>query len=287
MLPKRQHWVPKLLLRNFTEFPSQDDPPLQVYDLNSGKVFKTSIKNVAQETHFYNTQEPGARRDTLEPWLSSNVEGPAGSAIERLVRARSVLGMSDEEKVSLARFVATLAVRGQRERHEIEEEPRELLDFFDSHGETLTDELRQAIEAKADAVAIHNDIIEDVAELAPTMAKMSWRLGRPPAGRNFCSSDNPVLRFNVLAAEPYGNLGLISRGIQLHLALSPELMLALVDPTTYGPSSDEAKLLSEHDLLAYNAALAAEASRHLFALSSNDFDVRPDMRDGRRRIVIG
>jgi hypothetical protein len=286
MLAKRQHWVPRLLLRNFTSSPAQDDPPIHVYDLDSGRVFKTSIKNVAQETHFYNTREPGARRETLESWLQTNVEGPAAAVITRLLRSRSVLGMSEDEKVSLARFVATLAVRGQRERQEIEAEPRELLDLFDSHGETLTDELRQQLEAKSDSVAIHNDVIEDIADLAPMMARMSWRLACPPTGRNFCSSDNPVLRFNALDGEPYGNLGLLSPGIQLHLGLSPELTLALVDPT-YGPSSDEVEVLSEGDLLALNAALAAEATRHLFGRSKNDFDVRPDMRDGRRRVVIG
>jgi hypothetical protein len=286
MIAKRQHWVPRFLLRNFTEKPKDKNPQIEVYDLNANKTFKTPIMNVAQEKHFYNTQQRGAAHETLETWLCTHVEDPAAPVLESLLQLRSVLGLSDTERLALARLVVTLAVRVRRTRTEIAEFPKALLDFFDSHGETLIPELRREIEADADSTAIHNGVIEDIAKIAPDVARMSWRLVSPPAGREFCSSDNPVLRFNELDADPYGNLGLLCRGIQLHLALAPDLLLLLVDPDIYGPSSDDIAVGQEPNLLAYNASLAAEATQFLFS-RSGDFDVRPNMRTGSRRILIG
>jgi hypothetical protein len=45
---KRQHYVPQLFLRAF----SLDDK-IRVVDLNEGREYRTSIANVAVESHFY------------------------------------------------------------------------------------------------------------------------------------------------------------------------------------------------------------------------------------------
>jgi CheY-specific phosphatase CheX len=84
---------------------------------------------------------------------------------------------------------------------------------------------------------------------------------------------------------PRGNLGFLCRGIQIQVALSPELALMIGDPSTYGVDADEIDQLTEDNLLHYNSLLAGWAHRWLYS-RSGDFDVRPGMYRSGPRFAI-
>lgn len=286
-LPKAQHFVPRLLLRRFTHRPLDDYPPTEVYDLATHRRFRTSIRNVAQETHFHNHRRSDGSVESLEPWLDNEVEGPAAAALAGLTAARDVRSMSRTEREVIARFVATLSVRSSFARFEISETPKVILALLEAHGERVATALRaELLSNRDDDVEVHKGVIRDVAEMAPALARQRWLLAEPPLGREFCSSDNPVVRFNPVDLEPYGNGGLLSFGMQLHVALAPDLLLAVLDARHYDVKEGGVEHYSDENLLHYNAILAATARRFLFS-RSGDFDVRPGMYQGGPMVTVG
>lgn len=286
-LPKAQHYVPRLLLRQFTHRPLEEYPPTEVYDLAGGKRFRTSIKNIAQEIHFYNHHDDNGNVLSLEPWLNEKVEGPAAAALAALSAAGDVRALLPPQREAIAKFVATLAVRCSFARDEISEMPKALLQFLEARGDVVAPAFRAQLDTNRDSdVAVHNGVIEDIARLAPALAAQRWLLAEAPPGREFCSSDNPVVRFNPLDLGAYGNGGLLSLGMQLHVAISPNLLLMLLDARHYHIQEGGSERYSKDNLLHYNALLAAMAHRFLFS-RSGDFDVRPGMYRGGPRVQIG
>src|SRR5437660_1038250 len=75
---KRQHSVPRLLLREFCV-----DGALDVYELDSGRVFSTSPENVAVESGYYDV-DLGTHVVSAESWLSE-VEGKASRSVSEIV----------------------------------------------------------------------------------------------------------------------------------------------------------------------------------------------------------
>jgi len=54
MKPKKQHYVPQFILRNFAYGKSKK---IWVFDKRNGKSFSSSVKNSACENYFYETSE--------------------------------------------------------------------------------------------------------------------------------------------------------------------------------------------------------------------------------------
>jgi len=86
----------------------------------------------------------------------------------------------------------------------------------------------------------------------------------------FWTSDNPIVLNNEFPQPPYGNLGIISRGIELHFPLTPELGTIACDPSLYGDLPTSIDITKENvnyeNLLQYNSG-----TRHIFS-NNNDFD---------------
>ncbi len=170
-------------------------------------------------------------------------------------------------------------------RREIESLPALLFKHLAARGHQPDDRLVVGLRSdREETVAIHNAVIKDITATAPRLASMSMRLYSPPQGREFCTSDNPVLRYNPVDAGPRGNLGLFSPGIQIIVPLSSDLLLSIVDPA-YGGEGNAVERFTPDNLLFYNGLLAGFAHRYLFS-RSGDFDVRSGMYQSGPRLVI-
>jgi hypothetical protein len=240
---------------------------------------------VAHEKGFSDFTDKKGKPHSIEEWLS-RIESAVAAPIKKLIVRPVVQALARQDRVALAQFLSVLAVRTKSIREEETAFPRALLDEFERRGEVLSEDLRREIEGASanDAAVIHASTIQKISDLAPKLASRSWLLFTPPAGREFCTSDNPVLRFNPFD-DAAGNLGLLCPGICLQLALSPSLLLCIIDPVLC-PDGSSAQMLCPDDLLHYNALLAASAHRFLISLSGG-FDVRSDMRSGGRYIQFG
>jgi len=62
----------------------------------------------------------------------------------------------------------------------------------------------------------------------------------------YYTSDFPVVKHNDLDFGPYGNLGLLTKGIQIYFPLNPWMMLSIVEPSVY-PNIPEVSDSSNRD----------------------------------------
>src|SRR5437762_2450661 len=109
-LPVIQHYVPQLLLRRFAC--DAERKHVLVLDLEAAATpERREIRLVAQEPHFYDHVVDGEPR-SLERWLDRTVENAVGEPLKRLLSAERPPAAGHEDRLAIARFVATLAERG-------------------------------------------------------------------------------------------------------------------------------------------------------------------------------
>ena len=106
-----QHYVPQFLLRNFC---AGAKPKIWAFDKNTGKSFETNVRNIAGEREFYDLSVGDATL-SLEEGLSK-LETQAGTVIDRIIGARSLGVLSDDDRELLAVFVSTQIQRGPNPR---------------------------------------------------------------------------------------------------------------------------------------------------------------------------
>jgi hypothetical protein len=282
-----QHFVPRFVLRQFVETLGSKESKhrISVYDLAENRTFTASLGRIAGSNSFYDYRTRSGKIDSVDPFLT-NIEGLTAPAWKKLIETRNVAALKEEERLALALFITSLVVRGPSTRAIIEALPGLTIEELKRRGHDTS-----IIETKlrgepGDDERIHASNILTVSAAFPAIASMTWRLYAPPPDRRFCSSDNPVLKFNDLDYGPMGKLGLLQAGIFLQVALSSDLLLLIADPGTYPIGEGPVEEYTEDNLLHYNYLLAFFAHKHLYAKSANDFDVRPGMWRGRPHIEI-
>jgi hypothetical protein len=102
-----QHDGPQLLLRNFC---AGAKPKIWAYDKSTGSSFETNVRNIAGEREFYDLTVGDATL-SLEEGLSK-LETQAGAVIDRIIGARSLGVLSEDDRNLLAVFVSTQMQRG-------------------------------------------------------------------------------------------------------------------------------------------------------------------------------
>lgn len=283
------HFVPRFVLREFANLssnPRKHKYRVAVCDLQDNKTFTANVDRVAGQTKFYDYSTRSGKLDSIEPTLTK-IEGVTAPAWRKLIAMRTCSALSADERSALSLFIVTLLVRGPATRAEITALPGKVTKELTARGENTTELERWLTGESGDDERVHVNIVREIGNIYPHIAARDWRLCRPPSGRRFCTSDNPVLRYNEIDYGPMGNLGLLQFGITLQVALSPELLLLIVDPRAYQLPGSEVIQFDEDNLLHYNSMLAFWAHRYLYAQDPDDFEVRSGMRHPGSKVVIG
>ena len=222
---ENQHYVPRMLLRNFAFEGSGKQLQIHVFDKRTDRAFATGIGNVVVERGFYDFPES---EQSLEPVLAE-LEANTSVAVRKLLEARRLDALTGGEALWLATFVGTQHLRAKNFR----EAARAL-------NNAITEGVRR-LGGDPDRVKgwkpFKND--EDVKvfsflmfakanrELSETLFAKQWVLFETTAANPFWLSDNPVALHNDRNFGPYGNIGFKVPGIQVYLPLAPTLLLAL------------------------------------------------------------
>jgi Protein of unknown function (DUF4238) len=233
---KIQHYVPRFLLRNFGNGKKDQ---LWVYDKTTRRSFKSNVKNVAAESRFYDFERAGAQR-SLEPSLA-NLESRTKPVISKLIATDTLLAVPDEERLTLAAFVATLLTRTKTFREEWAEFPKKLANALQQKGEELPTEghIAEVIPELSD-----NDVKEQTARFVasspgyfgPHIASKFWLLLETSRKHPFMISDNPIAKQNLMHTNPHrSGLGLSSKGIEIYLPLSETRALGMFCPSLIEP----------------------------------------------------
>lgn len=218
-----QHYIPQFLLRNFCVGPKEK---VWAYDKSTGKSFETNIRNVGGEREFYEL-DLGVGTVSLEAGLSK-LEGEAGAVIDRIIGARSLGVLSEDDRVVLAIFVAVQMQRGPHTREHMlavnEELRRVLKDRFgieDGDFLELTPEEAKAMTMKS---------LTDPRKLAEQIMGKAWLMFETTPAHPFFIGDNPVsMQNNTEGWGPLrGKIGLAVPGIEIYMPISSSLTLAFL-----------------------------------------------------------
>ena len=261
--PENQHYVPRLLLRNFAIDPNVDIKKQQiwVFDKSNDNVFSPNIGGIAAETSFYDVE--GEKGIISAETALSKLEDKAAPVIQRIIAGKSVNCLSDEDRTWLSIFCTVQFVRVPDSRarqlslhNALVEKARQL------QGDEAADAIdifKDDAAAKAMAVAT---MFSSIKEFEPMFAAKCAFLFEAPDAAPFLIGDNPIALHNDRTFGPYGNLGLAVPGIQIFLPISPKFTLAMWD---FSFLDDQCDLLNRALRSGRTKAQTAELSSLLHA----------------------
>jgi hypothetical protein len=210
-VPRKHHYVPKVLLRGFTASGTSEGQ-LHIVDLLRRTTYASTPEGAAKETDYNLVESEGVDPFAIEHDLLANtVEGPAASGLD-LLRRGELPGDDDRER--LLSFIAMQALRAPARR--------EMLDDFSTRAARMalslafeSDETLEAARRSDPELAdltreeaqefIRNAVIRDnptghLANLLPSFGPIldqlvlrSWALLVAPDGVDFVCSDDPVV----------------------------------------------------------------------------------------------
>lgn len=318
-IAKNQHYVPRFLLKNFT----QENEQLFVFDKQNSNVFKTNIKKIVAEKGFYNFDFEGTEL-TLEQSLS-HVEADAAKVIQNIIDNQSLQQVSKEDYLLLALFIAIQFNRTPNWRTVWEDLHDGLAEKIEGMGFKLED-VEGYVESTPEGTKLEHMMgVAMSHEFMPYLLNKHWVLLKATPEMPYWISDNPITLQNQRDLRPYGNMGFNSPGIEIYFPVSSELTIALWCPSlieqiqasykdyrtikTYDPSSlrnrPEFKYIEElmtgvkervaiptveENIINLNSLQVGQSSRFVlssskdFSLAEQMLDKNPSYREGGRKM---
>jgi hypothetical protein len=231
---ENQHYVPKMLLRNFSisAGAKRGQEQVHVLDKSSSRAFVANIRNIAAAFEFYEAELAG-RVVNAEAMLSE-LEGHASAVLQKMLATETVASLNTAERMWLSIFCSVQFVRTQTARDRIEAMNKGVEEHIRRMGydPAEVDGYRPMSEEDIKAEAIRL-IARAVNEYPPLFNNKHWFLMKADGGLDFLIGDHPVVLHNDRDYGPYGNLGFAVPGIQLYMPLAPRLMLAMWCPTIF------------------------------------------------------
>lgn len=228
-MPKQnQHYVPKMLLRNFT--PGETEQ-IHVYDKSNDNEFRVNINKIASEIGFNDASLEG-NSISLEPLLEK-LESSTSQIFREIIK-KKVLHVLDESQILwLAMFLAVQFMRTKEQRLALEFLSKDLEKKLIGFGATDDDLQRLGVLESHDQAKFNNLMFTlwSALDFVPLFLNKGWMLYESREENPLYISDNPVVLDNHQTFGPYGNLGLDVPGIEIYLPLSTTLCLGLVCPT--------------------------------------------------------
>lgn len=254
-----EHYVPQCYLCHWG-YQKKNQTYVYVYDKESRKSYPTNIKNIASERFFYDIDFSKILSDEkkqqifdegidinklddgqyIEHFLSEKVEGRFSAILkEKIDRIASMnaweikncFAFSESEKADFSFHLALLMIRVKAMR-------RLLLETSNSIQSMLTD--MGATEQNINKYRIDESILpliqaqmitdfEKISQFAIYYNNLTWVLLINKTNIPFFTSDNPISRI----AHKYHYMiplsGLDSKGIEVYLPLSPNVLLLMYD----------------------------------------------------------
>lgn len=263
---KNQHIVPRFLLKHF----SNDGIKIWCYDKLHKNIKERSIKNVPTEDFLYDIT-PGEKEGSFEYVLAEN-ENITAPIIEKIIKNKSLQGISIEDKDIISSFIATQFMRTKASllnANRINSEMTEKLkDFYN--------EIGKKIDFKdVDTKKLWIDVMHSNNELAKHLIQKVWILIK--SEKQFYTSDNPVVAQNIFnQPDLRNNLGLNSEGIEIYLPLNDSLILGLFCRKTYSNLEGMYLECSEGNIENLNSLQVKSSNRFIFS-SHNNFELAKDM----------
>lgn len=278
---KRQHYVPRFLLRRFSIDPANKKSLIYRLDKDTGRNRRVNTTNEVVIGHYYRIKhEDGTVDDTADEVLD-RIEDMAADVVAKL--ADPAYSVTGEDVQKLLLFIVTLKQRtpqGREALRETDERTAELWmeatlsdrehyhrvmrKYGGSDDEIEADRLRALEDLRNGRLVMESTPEREVAlmftALEQTTKKLSEEIGcvcvRVPAGSpaTFIVSDHPVSHYDPTPKTPEAGAGFMSSPASLTLVpLDPKFALLLVQgkPQTWTDLETAAGDVDELNLLTY------------------------------------
>lgn len=262
---KKQHFIPKLLLRNFSN--DTERKLINVYNPDTNFYRKNcSIKTQGQEDFFYGEDlffenKLGSLENATAPVISniiSNIEIP----------------IRDSENYGLLFFFSLLlSHRTNYAANRINEMVNKTFQEAAKHDDKISkiiNEEKFKLGFKNPAAAV----LETVSEAILGAYDLELKLLDNQSSKKFIISDHPSVRYNQYLEKrkhPGGHLGLFTKGLQIFLPISPDKMLVFFDKWAYkiGNKKDiVVKVSNEKDIDSLNYLQIVNCDKTIFSNNS-------------------
>lgn len=278
---KKHHFVPQFYLRNFGN-------SLHGFDKTTRKIFETSPQNIAFEKDFHGPAIDGEHK--LETALSQ-LEGRCQSVISNLIKTENMETLTKNMKLDIAGFVALQYIRTKETRERISDIMNAVINEvakslkIDDHSVKLN---------KNGQLGFHLNLFKDWPLYASIISKMKFIVVKNKTKVPFWTSDNPVSMQNEHDQYPFGNLGLVCKGIELQLPLTPTLALIICDPKLFGFRPNFMITHDEQVILRHNWLQIVCSTRFLYS-NTGAYDMINEILDSdisysdpnRNRVISG
>lgn len=229
MASENQHWVPKLLLKEFVDA----DGKAFLLDIHSGEVKKRPPKWVAAAEGF-NELEINGETVSYEDRLEK-IETKAAPVIQRIIGTQSLASLTDKDRKKISDFVAAQSFRTQA--------------FF----EGLKDK-----PSRKDYGPLFETLWQSAFILSEMIERRRWALMVIAGNDVFYLGDHPVVLQNTRNPKDGSNLGFDVPGIEVLMPLSPKRALYMPCHT-----------VSSEIIANYDAAIATHRAVRLAVLNGS------------------
>lgn len=229
---KLQHYVPQFYLESFSN-KKESKPILECLSKVNNEQLTVNIKHICCEKYFNDKEEDVAQE--LEKFLAI-LEGQSKLALIDLIKQKNPDNLNIEDRKKIALFVATQYIRTKEKREQIEDSVKQIIQRLSKYklAPELEIQVRKVKENLPSFIKeIHLDLFRNISKIADIIFQMKWILLINKTNTPFWTSDNPIAIHNEQDHFPYGNLGLIKLGIELHFPLNPMLCLVMCDPISF------------------------------------------------------
>ncbi len=289
---KRQHYVPKFILRKFTS----NERIISLYAFKTEiKILQASLKEQCYADYFYgmeNSVEDGFA--AMESEFSSIIGDLSSEKIDKI---------SAEERHKIKQYIHFQRARTLGAARDINHVNDELMrNMFSkiieknkSHHPELADVKKEDLEeVHFETVNPQYISLVNAAQTAPILSDLSIKFLHNDSAIGFVLSDNPVVFYNQWAEhhprfQRYpGITGLASKGLQIFMPLSPGICLTLFDPTTYAYGRHDSQIctLGKLDIERINTLQAINSFDCIYFDEKLTADVEINrLREQRKRFL--
>ena len=247
---KRSHFLPQMVLNRFTD---ESDGLVWVYDRETDTYRKQNVINTAVINNYYKYfGKDGEYHNDLEGFFST-IEGEAKTPIDKFGKQES---LNNSEKERLAVYVAYQRVRVPHFANQMqvlsdklykavnkrifynEEQAKHLIEKYNKDKnknieldpkvflETIQDENYKMIESREYEIEM---MLKSGLDHINYFMQMDWKIIFSPNNGAFITSDNPFVLFSPTEHNPFGGVGIITKGAVKAIPLSKDFYLAIFD----------------------------------------------------------
>jgi len=293
-ITKKQHYAPKFYLRRFA-----DGNSLQTLHLKSGKIIKPQPYSGVCYADFYYAVETGKEDEASQEFedFFRSIEDRFSKDYDSIIDAIwTYKQLSPQQLGILAWFLASLWIRSPQTRKRLNDMMEDGMKWYTgivaSHPDFKENAKKKLIE---DGKEVTDEALEDVMktfqsgefqldfdnqshlhfitkceEFYRWLLAKNWRFYLAKGSKRFVTSDTPVIDIftgETMQERMYGN-HIMAR--QQFLALTPEILIELTDPTV--GKKVKRQVVGDTEVVQYNLMRAQHSEDYCYAQSKSDLE---------------